>query len=107
MSYSLSFSEEFFTDESFPYDTTPSDRPTTVYQAIVSLPKAEQLAIAREVMKSPHPVLYVQSESFAADVLDRVRETDSCADLTSPVEVYIDSEGWYSVLVYDSMEVAA
>jgi hypothetical protein len=105
MSYSLSFSEEFFTDETFPYDTTPSNRPTTVYQAIVSLPKAEQLAIARDVMNSPHPVLYVQSESFAADVLEKIRETDTCADLSSPVEVYIDAEGWYSVLVYDA-EVA-
>jgi len=107
MSYSLTFAEEFFADETFPYDTQPSDRPTTVYQAIISLPKAEQLAIAREVMKSPHPVLYVQSESFACDVLERVRETDTCADLTSPVEVYIDAEGWYSVLVYDVAEVAA
>jgi hypothetical protein len=106
MSYSLSFSESFFTDETFPYDTQPSNRPTTVYQAIISLPKAEQLAIAREVLKSSHPALYVQSESFAADVLERVRETDSCTDLSSPVEVYIDPEGWYSVLVYDSAEVA-
>ena len=101
MSYSLSFSPEFFTDETFPYDTEPSNRPTTVYQAILSLPKRDQVAIAREVLKSPHPVLHVMSESFAADVLDRVRETDSCADLSSPVEVYIDAEGWYSVLVYD------
>jgi hypothetical protein len=105
MSYSLSFSEEFFTDETFPYETGRSKRPTTVYQAIISLPKSEQVSIAREVMKSPHPVLYVQSESFACDVLEKVRETDACADLSSPVEVYIDPEGWYSVLVYDA-EVA-
>ena len=106
MSYSLSFSESFFADETFPYDTEPSDRPTTVYQAIISLSKADQVAIAREVMKSPHPVLYVQSESFACDVLDKIRETDTCATLGSPVEVYIDPEGWHSVLVYDA-EVAA
>ena len=106
MSYSLSFSESFFADETFPYDTEPSDRPTTVYQAIISLPKAEKVAIARDVMKSPHPVLYVQSESFACDVLDKIRETDTCAALDSPVEVYIDPEGWYSVLVYEA-EVAA
>ena len=106
MSYSLSFSEPFFADETSPYDMEPSHRPTTVYQAIISLPKAEQVAIAREVMKSPHPVPYVQSESFATDVLDKIRETDTCASLGSPVEVYIDPEGWYSVLVYDA-EVAA
>jgi len=39
MSFELSFSEEFFTDETFPYDTKPSKRPTNVYQAIVSLSK--------------------------------------------------------------------
>lgn len=102
MSYSLSFSESFFTDETFPYDTKASNRPTTVYQAIISLPKRDQVAIAREVLKSPHPVLYVMSESFACDVLDKVRETDACSALSSPVEVYIDQEGWYSVLVYDA-----
>jgi hypothetical protein len=102
MSYGLSFSESFFTDETFPYETARSDRPTTVYQAIISLPKADQVAIAREVLKSPHPVLYVQSESFALDVLDKIRETDTCADLSSPVEVYIDQDGWFSVLVYDA-----
>jgi hypothetical protein len=106
MSYSLSFSESFFTDETFPYDTEPSERPTTVYQAIISLPRREQVVIAREVLGSKHPVLHVMSESFACDVLEKVRETDSCADLSSPVEVYIDPEGWYSVLVCDS-EVAA
>ena len=106
MSYSLSFSESFFTDETFPYETEPSDRPTTVYQAIISLPLADKVAIAREVLCSPHPVMCVQSESFACDVLDKIRETDTCAGLSSPVEVFIDPEGWYSVLVYDR-EVAA
>jgi hypothetical protein len=101
MSYSLSFAEDFFADETFPYDTKRSDRPTTVYQAIISLPKADQVAIARDALGSPHPYLYVMSESFAADVLDKIRETDACADLASPVEVYIDPEGWHSVLVYD------
>ena len=34
-------------------------------------------------------------------VLDRVLETNTCRDLTPPVEVYIDPEGYYSILVYD------
>jgi hypothetical protein len=102
MSYSLSFSDAFFTDESFPYETQPSERPTTVYQAIISLPKRDQLAIAREVLGSQHAVLHVMGESFACDVLDKIRETDTCANLDSPVEVYIDREGWYSLPVYDA-----
>jgi hypothetical protein len=106
MSYGLFFSEGFFADETFPYETERSDRPTTVYQAIISLPLRDKLAIAREVLGSAHPVMCVQSESFACDVLDKIRETDTCSDLSSPVEVYIDPERWYSVLVYDP-EVAA
>lgn len=104
MSFSLSFAEAFFTDETFPYDTEPSNHPTTVYQAIISLPKSEQVAIARDVLGSPHPYLYIKTESFACDVLDKVRETDTCDDLSSPVEVYIDKDGWHSVMVYDEVQ---
>ncbi len=103
MSYELSFANDFFADETFPYDTEPSRRPTSVYQAIVSLDKATKVQIAREVLKSAHPILCVMSESFDADVLDQVRETNTCSDLSSPVSVWIDSEGWYSVEVYDNV----
>src|SRR5215831_7827339 len=99
MAYSLSFTDEFFADETFP-ETEPSARPTSVYQAIVSLDKRTKVEIAREVMNSPHPYLYVTTESFAYDVLDKVRETDTCGDLSSPVDVWIDPEGFYTLDVY-------
>ena len=102
MSYSLSFSNEFFADETCPYDTEPSDRPTNVYQAIVSLPKAIKVEIAREVLKLEHPVMAINTESFDWEVLDKIRETDTCGTLSSPVDVWIDSEGWYTVDVYDA-----
>jgi len=35
-------------------------------------------------------------------VVVKVQETDTCRNLDSPVEVFIDSEGWHTLLVYDS-----
>jgi hypothetical protein len=105
MSYSLSFSEEFFTDKTYPYETKPSERPTTVYQAIISLRKHELMAIAKDVLKCKHPYLEVTAEDFAGKVLDKVRETNTCSDIFSrsgtPVSVWIDPEGWYTVEVYE------
>jgi len=104
MSFDLSFSEEFFTDETAPYDTEPSKRPTNVYQAIVSLPEKTKREIGRKILKIPVKNLpfWLHSESVDWDILEKVRETNTCSSLTSPVRVWIDSEGDYSVLVYDT-----
>ncbi len=107
MSYELSFSNEFFADETFPYETKVSARPTSVYQAIVSLDKATKVQIAREVLHLSSPVLAVMAEDFACKVLDKVRETNTCGDLSSPVDVWIDPAGWYTLDVYDSFEMEA
>jgi len=104
MSYSLSFSEEFFTDKTYPYETKPSGRPTTVYQAIISLRKQELVAIAKEVLGCKHPYLEVTTEDFANKVLDKVRQTNTCSNHGgpdhTPVSVWIDPEGWYQLKVY-------
>lgn len=100
---SLSFSQEFFTGagEVDLDEMQPSNRPTNVFQAIISLPKKDKVGIARDVLKSPSPVLYVTSEAFPFDVLDKVRETDLCDGCESPVTVYVDADQLYSVTVYD------
>ncbi len=106
MSYSLSFSEEFYTDETFPYDTKKSKRPTNVYQAIISMPVSEVRQMAKDVfgIKEDRFGYWYHSESFGSDVLDKIRETDTCSNLDSPVRVWIDPEGNYSVLVYDKQK---
>ena len=98
---SLSFSEAFFSGTDDIYEVKPSDRPTSVLQEIISLPKRDRVEIARYVMKSKHPVLYTQSESFDFDVLEKVRETDSCDGYETPIRVYIDEDRDYWVDVYD------
>lgn len=99
--YGLSFSEEFFTGTEDIYAIQPSGRPTNVYQALLSLPKRDRVGIARDVLKSPHPILATLCESFEFDVLEKIRETDLCDDLSSPVTVYIDPDQYYSVTIYD------
>lgn len=97
--FSLSFAPDFFDNG----NDSPSDRPTSVLQAIESLGDDTKRDIARDVLKVNESLVEytIRSESFAHDVLAKVKETDKCVDLSSPVEVYIDPQGDYTVFVYD------
>jgi len=94
MLYALSFAEEFFCDGD-PDTVQPARRPSSVYQAIVSLREEKWNEIAREVF-------HIEPEGLdPMTVLDRIRQTNTCSNLDSPVQVWIDEEGWYDVLVHD------
>lgn len=99
MSFELSFAPEFFIG---PYDLEgiefDKDRPTSVYQAIMVMPDKEWAELARAVFGVEMGMLEIDT------VIDKIREVDSCTDLRSPVEVWIDEIGCYSLLVYDSTE---
>lgn len=101
MSYELSFTESFFTGEE---ETEVTDRPTSILEAIENLSFDEKEEIARVVLKSVQPTRHAESECFAHDVLEVVRATNTCFDLRSPVTVYIDPEGYYTIDVYDKAE---
>lgn len=102
MSYSItSFSPEFFFAEGEPYDGGPdpetTERPPSVWCAIERLRLTDPAAwadIARDVFGTEPQ--YLTSEY----VLDKIRETNACRTLTTPVRVYIDSMGDYFVEVY-------
>lgn len=102
MSYSLSFSESFFVPD-IPFDEIePSDEPTTVLQAVMGLDRESRILIARDVLGSAGAAeWYADQDEFIWDVMDKIRETDTCDDLSSPITVYIDSDGFYSVTVYE------
>ncbi|NQV28315.1 MAG: hypothetical protein HQ518_28515 [Rhodopirellula sp.] len=98
MVFSLSFSPDFFlgTDERDLIER--SDRPLSVLQAIVSLTEQQRAAIARDVFSC-------DTEELSDDlILQRVMETNTCVNLTPPVEVWIDSEGFHTLHVYDEPE---
>jgi hypothetical protein len=99
--FCLSFSEDFFVGTTDPYEVEPSDRPTSCLQAIISLPRETQLEIARDVLKSPCPDIYVDTESFPFDVLEHLRKTDLCDGYDVPVRVYFDEDCYYWVDICD------
>lgn len=92
MSYSLSFDEDFFiTDEQ---QIHPSTRPTTVYQAIVSLGRDAWRQNARELFGLPAERLTPEM------VFDRVIETYTCSNLDESVGVGIDRDGNHVLNVF-------
>ena len=99
MAFELSFSPEFFIG---PYDLDGGElnkeRPTSVYQAIQAMDDEQFAEMAREVFECEPDFV------DTGMVLTKIQETNTCRDLRSPVEVYIDDEGYFSVEVYDSNE---
>jgi hypothetical protein len=100
MSFSLTFSPEFFLAGGEPYDSNrePTTRPTSVWQAIETMRvfrQAQWADMARGVFKCESRFLTPEA------VLERIQETNTCTDLSSPVEVWVDSDGYYTVLVWD------
>ena len=95
MPYALSFSPDFFCDGD-PDAMHPNGRPTTVYQAILSMSRQTWAEMA-------HEVFGVKPEHLdPCTVLRKVCETNMCGNLDSPVQVWIDEEGCYDVLVNDT-----
>ena len=94
MPYALSFSEDFFIDGD-PESTQPGDFPTSVYQAILSMSEAKWNEIACEIFH------VTPNHLDPLVVLDRIRQTNTCSNLENPVQVWIDQEGFYDLLVYD------
>lgn len=104
MSYSLSFSPEFFLAEGEPYDRkelalNEKGQPTSVYSALCLMhdhEPAEWARLAKEVYQlAPHVFLNPDT------VLATVCETNTCSNIDSPVEVWIDPEGDFRVKVYE------
>lgn len=103
MSYSLGFSADFFLAEGEPYDRSDlalnaDGKPVSVWSAISHMKEKnpiEWAGLAREVFDCAPEFL---SEEI---VLDKIRETDSCSNLSVPVRVWIDAEGNYSVEVWE------
>lgn len=97
MSYAHSFAPDFYGD---PYNPTPdgqvnADHPTTVCEAIMAIPKDEWVKCCREVFDCEPD--YVDLDT----VLTKIHETNTVSNLDSPVTVWIDEDGWWTVDVYD------
>ena len=103
MACGLSFTEAFFSGECELDTIEKSDRPTSVYQAALSLERSRAIEIGREVFGYDQATaeFWADSESMPFDIVEKVRETDTCGDLSSPVDVWIDPEGWYTLNIHE------
>ena len=97
MAFAMSFAPEFFWGDGSiaPDDLPRSDHPTCVYQAIRSLSDDQWSALARDVFDCSPDDLDLES------VLCKVQETNTCRNLDSPVGVYVDPEGFYTLLIHE------
>ncbi len=95
MAFELMFSDEFFGDCE---NARRCDHPTNVADALMSIPDDEWSEICREVFRCHPDHVDIQR------AMDQVRETNTCGDISAPVDVWIDSEGWYTVNVYDALD---
>lgn len=94
MSYQLKgmFSSDFFGDI---YENQITDKPQNIADAIASIHPITRQEIAKELFNMPN-------DNFLSDemILEKILITDTVRNINTPVEVYIDTEGYYSILVY-------
>src|SRR5262249_54498541 len=95
MAFSLSFSDSFFRGNDECSRIQPCARPTSVYQAIISIEPRYWDLLAREVFNADPEHLDPET------VMARILETNLCRNLDPPVEVLIDAEGYHTILVYE------
>ena len=91
MPFELSFSDDFFWGEGEPYEVDP--RPTNVMQAIQSMSDQEWDDMRKEVFDG--------REVDVHDVMDKIREVNTCSDLRPPVRVWVDEEGYTTLTIYE------
>lgn len=102
MAYDLSFSEEFFFAEGEPYDradhaVNSEGQPVSVWSALALMPDEEWAEMVCDVFAWDGDPEHFPPE----EVLEKLRNTDTCSNLNSPVEVWIDEEGDYTVKVWE------
>ena len=98
MGMCLSFGDSFFTGDHETYDyPAKSDRPTNVLQAIMSMSDEEYSECCKEIGLNPETC-----EPY--DIIDVIKETDYCDGPETPVTVYIDSEGYFTLTIYDDRD---
>src|SRR5688572_18518191 len=100
MTYAHSFAPEFFwgVGSESQRDLRPSARPTSACQAVLSLRQETWDEMAKHVFGVDGATLDLST------IMVKIAETNTCRNLDSPVEVFIDPEEDFSVLVYDEAQ---
>lgn len=91
MAFSHSFAADFYGDV---YNAAPCKRPTNLADAIASIDEETWAAMAADIFDCAPEFLDVETVFLTAI------KTDTVGDYCTPVDVWIDSEGFYRVDVY-------
>lgn len=93
MAYSLSFTQEFFTGPYATYEHIPHTREATcIVEALTNMKDREWKQACKAVGLN-----YKHTDVW--DMLIKIQETNTCSNLDSPVEVWIDPEGHHTIWV--------
>jgi len=79
----------------------PEKRPSSVEQALLQLSNEAWTRLAHDVFQCEPEYLDIET------VLRKIDETNTCLNLDPPVEVCIDPDGEFTVLVHDREESSA
>jgi len=100
--YELSFTEDFFTGTNYFEDIEITDKPTNILQAIISMyenDKENFEKMVQDVLGMSMPDY--MTEEIAYSLLDNIREVNTCLNINNPVSVYVDSQGDYTLKIYE------
>lgn len=92
MSYAHSFASEFYGSV---YEAAPCKKPKNLADAIASMPEETWNSMSRDVFDCDPEFLDVET------VFSKAIETDTVGSFSTPVDVWIDPEGYYTVDVWD------
>jgi hypothetical protein len=101
MSFNLQFSPEFFFAEGEPYDRSDlalnwRGKPVSLYSAACYV----QINMARMWDDMAQDLFDCSGSMLLPEmVVERAKETNACTDLSSPVQVWIDSDGKWTLRV--------
>jgi hypothetical protein len=97
MGMGLSFSDAFFCSEGeSDYEPpAPSETPTTVAQALMSMPATEFREMCELIG------VYADGECAISEVMEVIKATDWCDGAEVPVTVAIDENHDFTVTVYE------
>jgi len=93
LAYAHSFSADFYGDAYYGEYEHRSRRPVDLSEAIFSMTKREYRKLCRRKFNG--------FEAGVEDIMLMAIETDTVSNFDSPVEVWIDPDGDFRVLVYD------
>lgn len=103
MTYSLSFSPEFFYASGEPYDTSnytvdANGHPTSLYSAIMMRLETDDKFV--EEVDELLEVSDVPFDVLALELMNRAKLADTCSNITVPVEVWLEETGNLTVEVW-------